>query len=132
MCAAIRPVDQSAERWAKQVIAAALNPSPRMASMSNIWKVLWVVDPGLRTINRHSKNTLCVTIPSYVARDLGLEHHGHAEWIEIRPGQWALQKASANRIKWAIKKYYQLAQELGCRPITWALFRLELRKRKAA
>lgn len=130
--AAVRPLDQSAERWGKQVTASALRPSPKMASMSNIWKVLWVVDPGLRTINRHSKNTLFVTIPSHVARDLGLQLHGHAEWIQIQPGLWALQKARAGRIKWAIKRYYQLAKELGCRPITAALIRLELRKRKAA
>lgn len=100
--------------------------------MSNIWKVLWVVDPGLRTINRHSKNTLCTTIPPHVARSIGLKHHGHAEWVEVEPGLWALRKASASRMKWAIKKYYQLAKELGCRPITAALIRLELRKRKAA
>lgn len=96
---------ECAARWAKGMLRHGVETTRGPASMSNIRKVLWMVDCFLRTINRHSKDTACVTIPTVVLRDIGAERRDHVVWERIGPGMWMLCKASEQRVEAALEQF---------------------------
>ncbi len=105
--AAIRPLEQSAERWAKGTMRHGVEVARHMASMANMKKVLWMVAPWLRAVNYRSKKTAAITLPCYLLRHLGAEH---GDMITCNPGPGrtvVLRLARADEIAVALDGFRQ-------------------------